>query len=720
MIEGVVTRDGAGVGGVAVSDGLHVAKTATDGAFSLPGHGPFVFLTRPSGCGTGAWFEPADQGRIAFDLFTEDQPVPFSFAQVTDLHLSLGDASFGPGAGDATIWFDDEGMHERIVTTPAILDELLAELAARPIRFAVGTGDLTNNGTEDELAALAAATAEPPVPLRLLPGNHDHHSAEEDLGAGQLLPWERHIGPRWYSFDYGGVHFAAIDWFTHLLGFDREVQEQWLFADLAAVDDGVPIVLFTHDQMDSAFYERLARRPIASFSGHWHTTRSATVAGIRHYNTGPATFGGLDYSPASYRLCTWNGSELEVATVARGEPSLAASTFSAAPPSVSRGASRGAELWSAQLDGGVQFAAPVIAGRVVLATSKDENGPRGSLTALALLTGETLWRVAMATGAKASPVVAGDIAIAASASGEVIAVEIATGDLRWRTVLDDPLLLWLYHRPAPDGDRVFLGDVARFSCLSVRDGSTLWSRTDLGQRENLTTFAHPAVVDDTLLLGFTGQVPSLWGLDPATGDTRWPTGVEAGSMYRRPPAELVVHLPQVVVGGISPDPGGSDAYVLRLGSRVERLRAADGSLVWSAPLTGWFNPAPPLVTGDAVFASSNVGEVHSFDRETGELRWKTAVQGDSPIAMGSYRLGGPVLLSAPVEVDGRLLVTGGDGHIRVLAAETGDEKGAYDIGVPIAAQVAVDAGTGSCVVSPVDGVLRAFTLDALLSAAPAG
>lgn len=711
MIEGLVAHEGTGLTGVAVSDGLHVVKTARDGTFSLPGAGPFVFLTRPTGFTTSSWFAPSEPGTVTFELVEEEQPVPFSFAQVTDLHLSLGEEAFGPGAGDATIWFDDKGMHERIVTTPAVLGELLVELAAQPIRFAVATGDLTNNGTEDELAALVQSVNAQPLPVRLVPGNHDHHSAEEDLTAGCLLPWERHVGPRWYSFDYGGVHFASIDWFTHLLGLDREVQEQWLAADLAAVADGVPVVLFTHDQMGSDFYARLPRRPIASFSGHWHTTRAAEVDGTRHYNTATATFGGLDYSPASYRVCTWDGSDLHVTTVARGEQSLAGSTFgSASPADTKRGRS---EIWSSQLDGGVQFAAPVIAGDVVVAASKDESRPRGSLAAFDLTSGEQRWCVELATAIKTTALVVGGLAVAASASGEVVAVEIATGELRWRSELDDPLRLWLYQRPVSDGTVLYLGDVARFSCLSLEDGATVWTRTDLGQRENLTSFAHPAIVDATLLVGFAGQVPALWGLDPASGATRWPRDVEAGSMYRRPADELVVHLPQVVVGGITPDPDGADAYVVRLGSRIERLRAADGSVVWSAPLTGWFNPAAPLVSVDVVIAVSNMGEVNCFDRDTGALRWHASVQGNSPIAMGSYRASGPVLLATPTAVAGHLLVPGGDGRITMLSLESGEEAGTYDLGVPIAAPLAVDVDAGLCLVAPVDGCLRAVDLCAI-------
>ena len=631
----------------------------------------------------------------------------FTFIQITDLHLSLGDPAFGPDAGDATIWFDADGMHDRIVTTPQVLRDLFTELAERhpDAAFVAATGDLTNNGTVEEFQALTATLAGSPIPVRALPGNHDHHSAEADVAAGRPLPWERHVGPRWFSFDHEGVHFAAIDWYTHMLGIDTAEQDAWLAADLEALPPDMPVVLLTHDQMSSAFYRSLPRKPVASFSGHWHTTRVAEVDGTRHYNTGTATFGGLDYSPAHYRVCTWDGASLIVTTVARGTADVAGATFRS-------GAKTGAgpARWTAMLGGGAHLAGPVVRDDIVLAVAKDEDRPAGALAAFDLSSGRERWRVALDSAGKAAPVVVGDTAIAVSVTGEMVGVDVASGVERWRTRIDDPLLLWTYLRPAVHGDRVYAGDVARFACLDAADGEIVWSRADLGQRENLTSVAAPVVVDGVLLLAFAGQVPPLWALDPATGATVWPVDVEPGSMYRRPPAELPLHLPQVVMGGITADPDGTDAYLVRLGSRVERIRAADGSVVWSAPCTGWFNPAPPLVHGDAVIAVGSMGNVRALDRGTGAERWHTVLDHTSPVAMGAYRAGGPVALAPATGCGERLLVPQGSGHISALDAGSGRVVGSVDAGAPVVAPVAVAADL--CLAAGVDGVVRALPIDA--------
>jgi outer membrane protein assembly factor BamB len=252
--------------------------------------------------------------------------------------------------------------------------------------------------------------------------------------------------------------------------------------------------------------------------------------------------------------------------------------------------------------------------------------------------------------------------------------------------------------------------VARFACLDAANGDVVWSRADLGQRENLTTVAAPAVVDGVLLVAFAGQVPALWGLDPDTGATRWPSAAEGASMYRRPSAELAQHLPQVVMGGITPDPDGTDAYVVRLGSRVERIRATDGSVVWSAPCTGWFNPAAPIAHGDAVVAVSSMGDVRCLDRATGEERWRADLAHEAPVAMGSYRAGGPAALASATADGDRLIVPLGDGRMAALDAGSGRVLGWANVGVPVAAPAAVAAGL--CIVAGVDGVVQAVSLDA--------
>jgi outer membrane protein assembly factor BamB len=697
VVRGRVLVDGVGYPDASVSDGLHVVRTGIDGSYELPGAGPFVVLTRPTGFTTERWFAAAAD-EIVFELVPVQQAVPFTFAQVTDLHLSLGDTAYGDGQGDATLWFADGALHERVVTTPAVLAQLLEELADRSPAFVVATGDLTNNGTEDELAAWTRTVAAARVPVVAVPGNHDHHSAEPPD-----LPYERHLGPRWFSFDHGGVHFAAIDWFTWRMRLDREAQEAWLAADLAVLPAGTPVVLLTHDQMDSAFYDRLPVRPVASFSGHWHTTRVVEHAGTVHYNTGTATFGGLDHSPAHYRLATWDGTALSVRTVARGPSGLDGATMRA-------GTAAGAGEWAVATEGGAHLSGPVVHGDHVLVVSRSEDRPGGTLECRRLVDGSPAWTTRLASAVKAEPVVVDDAVVASSVSGETVCVDVATGAERWRVQLDDPLRPWVHLRPATDGRLVFVGDVGCFAALSLDTGEVVWRREDLGERENLTSFSHPLVVGDVLVVGFAGQTPALWGLDTATGETRWPAVARGQSIYSGEGVELAAHLPQVVVSGLTADPDGDDLYLVRLGSTLERLSAGTGDRVWAATFSGWFNPASPVVSGDLVLATEGSGRLMCFGRD-GAHRWTTAVGGDAPLAMGSYRADGPVSLAPPAVVDGRALTPTGDGRVLAVDLADGRVTASLTVGVPVTSRLAV--ADDRLLVVGVDGVLRSFALDQL-------
>jgi outer membrane protein assembly factor BamB len=697
---GRVTHEGVGVPGILVSDSRHVVRSADDGSFALPGHGRFVTITRPTGFDTPSWYLPAGPD-LHFELFPQAQHVPFTFAQVTDLHVSLGSTAYGEGQGDATLWLEAGELHERVVTSPAVLDTLLTEVAARRPDFIVATGDLTNTGADGEFAAYVTSIERSDVPVVSLPGNHDHMAAEP--GA---FPYERYVGPRWFSFDYGGVHFVAIDWFTWRLRIDHEDQEAWLANDLAAASPELPVVLLSHDQMDSAFFDRMARRPIASFSGHWHTTRVVEHAGTVHYNTGTAIFGGLDYAPAHYRLATWDGQRLDVRTIVRGPDGLSGATMRSGGAPASQEGLR----WSRGLSGAVHLAAPIVVGDAVLVASRQEDRAGGTLECLAAADGAVRWAVRLASAVKVEPLVVDRLAIVSSVSGETLAVDVRNGDVRWRTQVDDPLRPWVHLRPATDGTLVFVGDVGCFAALDLQDGAIVWTRSDLGERENLTSFSHPAVTADTLVVGFAGQSPPLWGLDPRTGATRWPDEAQGRSIYSGSQEELALGLPRVVMSAITPDSDGDDAYLMRLGSTLERFDARTGRLVWSAPCSGWFNPAAPVVAGDAVIATEGSGRLFCFGRD-GVRRWVSEVGKPAPLAMGSYRADGPVMLAPPTPVGDRLLLPTGDGRIVAIDPADGAATATVDLGVPVTARLA------SCdeivLAAGVDGVLRAVTLDRL-------
>lgn len=233
---GVVrSADGRPAVGIAVSDGYGVTVTDSDGRFALPGSGPFVFVTRPAGTDCERWYmPPRTDADLEFILDSPERaPSGCKFAHITDLHLSVGGQQLTDPDDDALFRFVDGEMLRRNVAPPHAAAPLASALARASLDFVVATGDVTNRGRDEEYAAYLDFVRAARHPVYTVPGNHDlmPQPGDDPLGGrNQQLDqaaygvvtdrYERYLGPRWYSFDRGDVHFVVLDWYTLYLGLD--------------------------------------------------------------------------------------------------------------------------------------------------------------------------------------------------------------------------------------------------------------------------------------------------------------------------------------------------------------------------------------------------------------------------------------------------------------------------------------------------------------------
>jgi hypothetical protein len=230
---------------VVVSNQLAAVKTGADGRFSLdgPGHG-VVFVSvprghRPVGRPWRRAGEPAD-----FPLAPAPDAESFSFVHASDTHIS------------------DESL-------PRVrrLGEILAE--RRP-EFVLVSGDLVKD-------ALRVPEAEAtryyemytreigrfPVPVWSGPGNHENFGIERHLSLvsrehplyGKQM-YRKHLGPNYYSFNWGRVHFVALDTVDvddlRYYGHVDAVQLRWLEQDLGHLRPGTTVVTFNHIPLATA------------------------------------------------------------------------------------------------------------------------------------------------------------------------------------------------------------------------------------------------------------------------------------------------------------------------------------------------------------------------------------------------------------------------------------------------------------------------------------
>ena len=266
-----------GIAGVGVSDTIDLELTAMDGGYTLPntaGSARLLYICLPSGYAkTSRWHQAirpdSPQSLFDFPLTPAQEVRPFDFAQITDIHIG----SSG---------------------TTALFTEALAEVAAlkSPPAFILATGDLTNVGSNlTHYDGYVAGVNSSAVPVFSVIGNHDANN-------GGASNYRRYLGPDYYSFDYADCHFLVVNSMHK-----TPAQQAWIEQDLQLLRGNKRLFIFQHFSPTQQEHEQFASWSTeAVFSGHWHSQHTVALEGMTSYNTGNFLFGGIDCSPAGFKV----------------------------------------------------------------------------------------------------------------------------------------------------------------------------------------------------------------------------------------------------------------------------------------------------------------------------------------------------------------------------------------------------------------------------------
>lgn len=200
-----------GVANVSVTDGYHVVKTGSDGRYTLAPSpdSVFIFISRPSGYDVkGDWYKPVSSS-VDFELaLAPGDESEFIFIHVTDTHVSRNPISV-------------EGLSDFVREVNALRPKVL---------FVINSGDLINlskslEGTPEaahaEMRNYVGIMNHLMMPHYNVAGDHADSSyrmdefPRGDHRCGKPLYWE-YLGPHFYSFEYGKLHFVSVDNGYHL------------------------------------------------------------------------------------------------------------------------------------------------------------------------------------------------------------------------------------------------------------------------------------------------------------------------------------------------------------------------------------------------------------------------------------------------------------------------------------------------------------------------
>jgi hypothetical protein len=259
-VKGIVFCDGEGVPGVVVSDGYEVTVTDGDGIYYLPSakQNKFVFISIPGNYEVATSDNiPQFFKRLAGGTTVEQHD--FSLVQSDNSkHVVIPMADWHLANRNDDLTQFSTGF------LPDVNATIAGYTSAGTKVYGVPLGDMTwdlywyanNFSIPQYLAEMKKVNC----PMFNVMGNHDN----DPYIAGDIeaeAPFREIIGPTYYSFNLGSVHYVVLDnvqyinsGASHGVVGERNyydivsyAQTTWLTRDLAAITDkNTPVVIFMH------------------------------------------------------------------------------------------------------------------------------------------------------------------------------------------------------------------------------------------------------------------------------------------------------------------------------------------------------------------------------------------------------------------------------------------------------------------------------------------
>ncbi|MDW3648979.1 MAG: metallophosphoesterase [Bacteroidia bacterium] len=228
----------AGIAGVSISDQHKVVQTNAQGFFRIESSldFPYLFISMPEGYSGKFYYPKASEQN--FPLTKTEKQDHFFFIHASDTHI-------------------DSANLPRMLHFRKMAEEL------NPA-FIIITGDLVRDAlrVDEKIASAYYEMYVEEIEKFSMPvfsgvGNHEIFGIERDKSlVSQKHPlygkgmYRHYLGPNYYSFNYGGLHFISIDGVDYqnlyYFGGVDSVQLDWLENDLSFVEESKGVITFNH------------------------------------------------------------------------------------------------------------------------------------------------------------------------------------------------------------------------------------------------------------------------------------------------------------------------------------------------------------------------------------------------------------------------------------------------------------------------------------------
>jgi outer membrane protein assembly factor BamB len=210
---------------------------------------------------------------------------------------------------------------------------------------------------------------------------------------------------------------------------------------------------------------------------------------------------------------------------------------------------------------------------------------------------ELAWIYEAGESIESSAAIVDGVVYVGSQSGELLALELETGELRWKYQATEAIG---ESSPAVSDGVVYVGDLAGvLHAVEVKSGAGLWTFESEAEIRS-----SPVVVDGKVLFGsYDGH---LYAVSARTGKLLWKRVTEGPVHSTASVAQGMAHI------------AGCDGY-------FRAIRVADGKEVFQVLAGAYTGASPPLVSGRTYFGTFD-NEVLGVDLSRQQVIWRYELQ----------------------------------------------------------------------------------------------
>jgi outer membrane protein assembly factor BamB/predicted phosphodiesterase len=492
------------------------------------------------------------------------QTAPFRFAFLSDTHI-------GSPNGAA-----EEDLRRTVADINTFKD----------LDFVVLTGDITELGTDKELALAKKILDSLNIPYYIIPGNHDTGWSESGgLGFTSVFGSDR------FFFRHKGISFIGCASGPYVRMSDGHVPRDavnWMKKQLATLPPGEPVIFLNHYPLDNGldnWYEIVdalkERNTILALCGHGHTNRPVNAEGL------PAVMGRSNlrakeneggYNLVDVRMDSIlfterkpiSGTNRKWTGVANVRHQYDKSNYPRPDYSMNQKYKVKA-VWTYSSAANI-ISTPTQMGNLVITANQ-----MGTIEALSLKEGKRKWSFQTGGPVYSTPAVSGNRVVVGSTDHFIYCLN-EKGKQLWKTACAASVLGCALIKD----NRVYIGaSDHRFRMLDLQTGKILWEFSGLEG----PVVSTPVIADSLVVFGAWDK--NLYALHQSTGQLAWKWN-NGSSVINYAPAACIPVVNEDVVYIVAPDRfltaldlhSGTVLWRINAGVRESIGRSEDGRLVY--------------------------------------------------------------------------------------------------------------------------------------------